>query len=253
MLYGYIRVSSFDQVEGTSLREQERVIRGVAQMRGIVDPYDVVIFCDRGVSGSVPLERRPAGKDMMASLRKGDVIVVSKLDRIFRSMGDSVRMLETFKEREVDLIIIDLGVEPIAESLMGKMMFYLLANFADFERGRINERTRDGRKAKKKAGGCVGTVPFGHRKRGAGRLSVLEPDPAEQKVLDAVGSACQGFATWSAANHDRKDASDQIAYVQRKLVDLDLNRDRAGHAFRRTQIARLISQHYAKHFQEKAA
>ena len=62
MLLGYTRVSTLDQAADnrTSLDEQERVIRGIAMVRG-VDKMDVTIYSDPGISGAVPLRFRPEG------------------------------------------------------------------------------------------------------------------------------------------------------------------------------------------------
>ena len=86
MLLGYTRVSTLDQAADnrTSLDEQERVIRGIAMVRG-VDKMDVTIYSDPGISGAVPLRFRPEGKKLLAEMKAGDTVVASKLDRMFRA------------------------------------------------------------------------------------------------------------------------------------------------------------------------
>ena len=99
MLYGYTRVSTIEQAEGTSLAEQSRRVEGVALLRDI----DVTeVFTDAGVSGSKPLRLRPAGKAMLSVLQPGDVVVVSKLDRFARNAADALTMAETFKAKGID-------------------------------------------------------------------------------------------------------------------------------------------------------
>jgi putative DNA-invertase from lambdoid prophage Rac len=246
MLYGYIRVSSHGQEDGTSLREQEQSIRAIAMLRG-VEALQIAIFADRGVSGSIPLRYRPAGAELLAELKTGDIVVISKLDRMFRSVKDAAIVVDDLARQGVGIIIKDLGSEPLGESPISQLVFQLMSSIAEFERKRIAERCQDGRRSKKKAGGCIGTVPFGYRKRGVGKLAVLELNPAEHQIMQCVSGACCSFPSWSAANFDRKDAQDEIAYVQRKLTDAGL-KDRAGHVFRRTQIRRLIARHYAQQF-----
>ena len=57
-VYLYTRVSTLDQVEGTSLDEQDRKCRGVAMMQGW---EDVLAFSDPGISGSVPFQSARQG------------------------------------------------------------------------------------------------------------------------------------------------------------------------------------------------
>ncbi len=87
--FAYLRVSSFDQIKGCSLEDQERIIRGCAMMRG---DEDVTVFSDPDVSGySIPLAERPAGGRMMAVLKRGDTVIASKMDRIFRNARTGTR------------------------------------------------------------------------------------------------------------------------------------------------------------------
>ena len=57
MILGYTRVSTQEQVNGTSPEEQERAVRGFAMMQG-ADQYSVLIFADPAVSGATPLDQR---------------------------------------------------------------------------------------------------------------------------------------------------------------------------------------------------
>jgi putative DNA-invertase from lambdoid prophage Rac len=49
-------------------------------------------FVERGISGSVPLDQRPEGKALLAVLRPGDVIIMPKLDRLFRTALNALGM-----------------------------------------------------------------------------------------------------------------------------------------------------------------
>lgn len=179
MILGYIRVSTDQQAreDRSSLQTQTDIIEGLAQTRG-VDKWGVHIYTDAGVSGAVKLKHRPAGSDLLADMKQGDVVVASKLDRMFRSASDAIDMFEEFKARGVDLILFDISHEPIASGV-GKLIMTILAAVGDMERIRIKERTAEGRKAKKAKGGAVGEVPFGFRKVGEGRSAVLEPNERE--------------------------------------------------------------------------
>jgi DNA invertase Pin-like site-specific DNA recombinase len=68
---------------------------------------------ERAVSGSTPLAERPEGQRLLATVGKGDVIVVAKLDRAFRSAADALATLEELKDQGVGLHMIDLGGDVI--------------------------------------------------------------------------------------------------------------------------------------------
>ena len=186
MLLGYVRVSTDDQAKSdrTSLEEQERVIRGVAMTRG-VDKLDITIYSDPGVSGSIPLKHRPDGAKLFADMKPGDVVVAAKLDRMFRSAVNALATAETMKARGIGLILPELGIEPVTDNGSGKLFFGMLSLVADFERDVINERMRNGKRAKKERGGHTGgEARFGWKIIGHGREARLEPDEQEQQVIE---------------------------------------------------------------------
>ncbi len=184
--YGYVRVSTAEQTDGSSLADQERVIRGCAMMRGT---DEVTIFSDPDVSGySIPLAERPAGGRMMAVLRRGDVLIVSKMDRIFRNGADAMTCAQKFRHLGIGLIICSMGYEPVTESATGKMFFGMLALVAEFERDCIMERTADGRRGKKAKGGHVGgAAPYGYQVSGDGKAAMLVEYLPEQKIIRLIG------------------------------------------------------------------
>ena len=187
MILGYVRVSSADQAKDdrSSLQVQQDIIEGFARTRGI-DKYGVQIYTDAGVSGATKLSFRPAGGDLLAAMQSGDTVIASKLDRMFRSASDAIAMFDVFKEKGVELILFDISHEPISTGV-GKLIMTILAAVADMERIRIKERTAEGRKAKKAKGGALGlNAPFGYRKVGEGRASMLELHEAEQKTLSLI-------------------------------------------------------------------
>ena len=93
--YGYCRVSTARQAnEGESLDVQRRQIEGYALMHGMaVDE----ILVEEGVSGSVPVEERPIGSQLFAKLQRGDIVIAAKLDRLFRSALDALKVVESHK------------------------------------------------------------------------------------------------------------------------------------------------------------
>src|SRR6266702_1582982 len=117
MILSYVRCSTEEQAaEGTTtLAKQERKNRGFAMMRG-VDSFDIVNYVDAGVSGSIPMCDRPEGGRMLDDMKAGDLVVAAKLDRIFRSALDALQTVEKFKERGVDLVLLDIGTDPVNQN-----------------------------------------------------------------------------------------------------------------------------------------
>ena len=188
MILGYSRVSTQDQAsdDRTSMEMQHRAINGLAMMRG-VDPFSLMIYDDPGVSGTIPLDQRPAGRELLASVAAGDIVVASKLDRMFRSAVDALNVADTFKKRGIDLILLDMGSQPITSSGVAECFFTMVAAFAQLERTRIAERMTQGRKGKAERGGHIGgSAPYGHRVVGTGRQARLETVPEEQDIAQTV-------------------------------------------------------------------
>lgn len=187
MILGYVRCSTAEQADGSTLQEQERTIRGYAMHKG-ASAYDLQIYTDAGVSGSIHLQWRPAGRDLLEMVKPGDTVIAAKLDRMFRNSLDALKIFTDFKQRGIHLVLFDLGVEPITNDTgMSKVIFQVMAAFADHERDRIRERILDGKRAKKLRGGHTGgEAPYGFRIVGAKRDARLEPVEAEQQVIKRV-------------------------------------------------------------------
>lgn len=197
-ILGYMRVSTVEQAEDnrTSLATQESAIRGLAMIHGI---QDVTIFSDPGISGSIPLNERPAGSRLTAQLSPGTIVVASKLDRVFRSASDALSTVEAWKAQGVDLILIDCGTEPVSANGNSKLFFSILASVAEFEKGRIAERMKEGRAGKKARGGHIGGLaPYGFRKVGEGRAAMLEPDETEQQTIAWIKEMREQGVTYRA-------------------------------------------------------
>jgi putative DNA-invertase from lambdoid prophage Rac len=81
----YARFSTDSQGEGTCLEVQRSLLKAICEAEGL-EPTGFVI--DKATSGGKPLADREHGGRMLARLRKGDVVVGLKLDRMFRSAAD---------------------------------------------------------------------------------------------------------------------------------------------------------------------
>ncbi len=177
--YGYIRVSTLEQVDNSSMFEQRRVINGLALTHNV---FIHNLIEDAGVSGSVPFLERLKAKGVV--LKSGDVVIAAKLDRYSRDLEDALTSMRWCKENGVRLIINGHGDVTDEQNLMSRLMFEIMGAFAGHERRVIRQRMGDGREAKRAAGGHIGgSAPFGYRVEGVGRDAVLVEDEEGQKAL----------------------------------------------------------------------
>ena len=201
--FGYCRVSTAKQAaEGESLDVQRRQIEGYALMHGLALD-DVVI--EEGVSGSVPVAERPAAGPLFAKLTKGDVVIAPKLDRLFRSALDALKVVEELKARGVRLHLLDLGGD-IAGNGLSKLFLTIAAAFAEAERDRIRERIGQVKADQKARGRYLGgKVPFGFRR---GETRRADRGPGRARGHQGNGRAAR--AGKGPEGHRRDDAGEGL-------------------------------------------
>ena len=129
-------------------------------MCGIVETY-----IDLGISGAKGRDKRPDLDRMMKDSIKGkfDVVMVSSIDRLGRSLQHLIEILNDLQSKSVELFMLKQSIDTTTPS--GKMLFSMISAFAEFERSIIRERVMSGlanAKAKGKiswsAGKISGTV-----------------------------------------------------------------------------------------------
>lgn len=137
-VYTYRRISRDPKETGScSLDWQKDTINKWLASRGMVSDGDL---CDTGVSASIPLDQRDDGKKLVAqAVHDGDVIVVAKLDRIFRDVEDFRARLRVWRSQGVALVSADGGLDLTTAS--GRFFATLQAAFSEYERELIAERT----------------------------------------------------------------------------------------------------------------
>jgi DNA invertase Pin-like site-specific DNA recombinase len=138
-LLGYIRVSTDEQASyGYGLHAQTTKLNGYASSRLV----EVEIFSDEGQSGK-DLERPQliaALEEIAAGRASG--LVVAKLDRLTRSVADLGDLLDWFTAAGASLIALDVDFD--SGTPTGKMLAQIMVVVAEWERGIIAQRTRDG-------------------------------------------------------------------------------------------------------------
>ena len=180
---GYCRVSTLKQAnEGESLDVQRRQIEGYGLMHGLTIAE---VLIEEGVSGSVPVEERPIGGALFAKLERSDIVIAAKLDRLFRSALDALKVVESLKTRGVKLHLLDLGGD-IAGNGISKLFLTIAAAFAEAERDRIRERIGQAKADQKSRGRFLGgDVPFGFE---VGVDGALVPIEAQQEAIREIAA-----------------------------------------------------------------
>lgn len=176
MIYGYCRVSTDDQA--ISLDNQRQELQAYAVKHGLTIDR---VFCDEDVSGKIPMKDRPQGRVMWDTLRTGDLVVVTKLDRGWRSTADAANTLAIWKQYGVRLAILDFPVDTSTDE--GEMMFTQFASWAQYERKRIGRRVSDAWQYLKRNGKPYACArPCGWKNVG-GEWVPCEP---ERKIADRI-------------------------------------------------------------------
>lgn len=184
-VYCYARVSTGRQAEsGLSLEEQQRQVVAYCEAHrlGSVESF----FIERGVSGALELTKRLEGSRLLSELRSGDVVVCSKLDRMFRSARDALNTVKEFEAKRISLHFIDLGGD-VSTNGVAKLFFTIMGAVAEFERNRISERQRDAKAQAMSEGRYTGGKrKFGYRIEVIDGRKRLVADWREQTVLNFV-------------------------------------------------------------------
>lgn len=141
MKIGYARVSTQDQ--DTAAQTEALTSAGVGR-----------IFEEKASGGRFD---RPELQRMLDHCRKGDVIVVWKLDRLSRSLRDLLTILERMDSIGVGFVSLTEAIDTTTAA--GRMMMQIVGAFAEFERSMIRERTHSGLERAKSNGVKLGRKP----------------------------------------------------------------------------------------------
>ena len=128
MKIGYARTSTVDQAAGFADQQHELKAAGAERI------YREQI--------SAVAKSRPQFAAMMAALRNGDVVIVTKLDRLARSMADLMGIIDGIKTAGASLRVLAMGLD--TSTATSKLILNVLGSVAEFERELMLERQRAG-------------------------------------------------------------------------------------------------------------
>lgn len=176
-VFAYCRVSTLDQTTENQRREIEAAGFSIDKRR----------IVEESISGSVAASERPGFVRLLDRLEAGDVLVVTKLDRLGRNAMDVRATVERLAALGVRVHCLALGGVDLT-SAAGKMTMQVLAAVAEFERDLLIERTQAGISRAKAAG------------KAFGRPSALTPEQqqrAAQRIAagDAIAAIARDFST----------------------------------------------------------
>lgn len=151
MLIGYARTSTADQDAG--LEAQARDLRAAGCEK---------VFAEKVSSVAADRPQLAAALDYA---RKGDVLVVAKPDRLARSVADLLGIVSRLEAKGASLLALSMGGQPVdTRTPTGKLMLTMLGAVAEFERGLMLERQREGIAKAKAEGAYKGRKPTARAK-----------------------------------------------------------------------------------------
>ena len=136
MIFAYTRVSTKSQLDNNSFKQQEQeILKRYANAK---------IFKEQFTRS---LTDRPILNKIVRDLKEGDLLVVTKLDRLAGSTKEGLELIGKLREKKVKIHILNMGL--IEDTPMGNLIVTNLLAFAEFERSLIIERTQQGKEIAK--------------------------------------------------------------------------------------------------------
>lgn len=137
MKYGYARVSTHWQAsDGNSLEAQIESLNAAGADKIYMDEY----------SGRTT--KRPQLDELLSVISSGDELIVTKLDRMARSVIEGSELIKRLQEKNITVYVLNIGC--MDNSPTGRLITNVMLSFAEFERDMIIERTQEGKIAAKR-------------------------------------------------------------------------------------------------------
>src|SRR5271170_1834452 len=174
MLIGYARTSTLDQKAGLDAQ--------IAELKAVCVEE---LFVEQVSS----VQRREELEKALKFIRKGDSLVITKLDRLARSIPDLVRIIGTLEEKQATLRILGMNLD--THTPTGRLLLNLVGSVAQFEREIMLERQREGVAKAKAEGKYRGRAPTARAKS----EDVIAKFKADQRPPDIARSVGIGRAS----------------------------------------------------------
>ena len=136
MFYGYVRVSTKNQLEGFGLESQKNEI---------LEKYPNAKILEEQFTGA-KLDR-PILNELLNTLKENDTLIVTKLDRLARNTVEGIQIIEGLFAKSVSVHVLNVGL--LENTTMGKFFLTTLLAVAEMERNIIIERTQSGKELAK--------------------------------------------------------------------------------------------------------
>lgn len=187
-IYGYIRVSTGKQDK----YNQEAAIHDFIVQRWLREDQleNVVVFVEETISGKIPWERRKI-REILERMEKDEIIVVSELSRLGRTMLEVMEILSIIMKRGVKLYAIK-GNYELGDNLQSKVLAFAFSLAGEIERELISLRTKEALALRKKRGKTLGhprgiPMPRKLEKKRDRLIKYLEKGYSYTQIADLFG------------------------------------------------------------------
>lgn len=177
---GYVRVSTAMQAEeGVSLDTQVKRIQGHCDYKG----YKLEkIYQDSGISAKDT--NRPALKQLMSEMQKGEYVIVSDLSRLSRNTRDALNLFEEFKTNGVHFVCLNPDIQ--FDTPVGELLYTIMVAVHRLERQNISSHVSANMQRLSRESKLRSRPPFGFKF--VGKDQDLQPEPAQQQVVEKIKS-----------------------------------------------------------------
>ena len=174
MIYGYARVSTLGQAkDGNSLNDQIQKLEKEGA-KEIIEEYYTGTTTDR-----------PKFSELISRLQGGDTLIVTKLDRFVRSIGQGVTLIQELIDRGVTVKVLNIGT--MSNNPTDKLLMNIMLAFAQFERDMIVERTQEGKRIAKQRDGFEEGRPRISKKKTDYAMELLDNGMSYKEVSEKLG------------------------------------------------------------------
>lgn len=190
--FAYCRVSTTEQTT-------ENQIAAIRQRGYEIEPHRVIA---ETISGSSHASQRPGFSKLIERMEPGDTLIVLKIDRLGRDAIDVLSTVRNLLSVGIKVISLDLPV-PNLSSSEGTMMLQMFMAFAEFERNRIIERTKEGLARAKANGKKLG-------RPGADKTTGKVLAAKAEGLTQAAAAAQLGIGIATVKRHWNKDKNEAV-------------------------------------------